>query len=310
MSTHYFDPRKYIEKIKQACTFIKERLPKGFKPQIALTLGSGGLGEVANLIENAATLNYCEIPGFKQTTVEGHSGNLIIGYIERVPVIALQGRYHYYEEGDQPNQVIALKNATFPVYVVTGLGVNLYFATNAAGGLNTKYKPGDLMIIESHIDIFFPNPLLGPHVDFRDAPRFQPQHTEYSPKLCQLLRKAAENTGETKHVHKGVYVALTGPTYETKADSKLLRNLGADAVGMSTVPEIIVATNLGVETCGLSLITNVIAEDGTNATSHQEVMAALQNENTKERVKKIIQEFFKLYYKKKESGSDLKKLKQ
>lgn len=291
----YFDPEEYLARVNTARDFIKERLPRGFTPRVALTLGSGGLGEVANIIDKVATIPYEEIPGFKKTTVEGHAGNLVVGYIAGVPMIGFQGRRHYYEEGGQPNQVIALKNVTFPVYVARALGSDLYFATNAAGGLNPKYKPGDLMAIESHTDIHFPNPLLGPQVNFMNAARFQPQNTEYNPKFRELLKRAAANVGESEHLHEGVYVALTGPTFESRADSQMLRKEGADAVGMSTVPEIIVATNLGMETCGFSLITNVIAEDGTNATSHQEVMAALQDPATKGRVTNITQEFFRLF---------------
>ena len=291
----YFDPKEYLARIYTARDFIKERLPDGFTPRVALTLGSGGLGEVANIIDTVITIPYDQIPGFKKTTVEGHAGNLVVGYIAGVPMIGFQGRRHYYEEGGQPNQVIALKNVTFLVYVARALGAELYFATNAAGGLNPKYKPGDLMAIASHIDVHFPNPLLGPQVNFMNAARFQPQHTEYNPTLRDLLKLAAKNVGEREHMHEGVYVAVTGPTYESRADSQMLRNEGADAVGMSTVPEVIVATNLGMRSCGFSLITNVVAEDGTNATSHREVMEALQDPVVKERVTKITQEFFTLF---------------
>lgn len=290
----FFDPAEYLERISTARDFTKEQLPAGFTPRVALTLGSGGLGEVASIIDCVATVPYANIPGFKRTTVEGHAGNLVAGYIAGVPMIGLQGRRHYYEEGGQPNQVIALKDVTFPVYVARALGADLYFPTNAAGGLNPKYKPGDIMVIESHIDVHFPNPLFGPQVDFMKPMRLQPQNTEYNPELRALLLQAAANTGETEHVHEGVYCALTGPTYESRADSQLLRGEGADAVGMSTVPEVIVAANLGMDTIGFSLLTNVIAEDGTNATSHVEVMAALKNPDTKKRIANITKEFFRL----------------
>ncbi|HUW21331.1 MAG TPA: purine-nucleoside phosphorylase [Candidatus Bathyarchaeia archaeon] len=288
----FFDPEEYLDRVSRAQSLIEENSPSGFIPRVALTLGSGGLGGLVDVIDRVKTIPYANIPGFKRTTVAGHEGNLVIGYIAKVPMIGFQGRRHFYEEGGQPNQVIALKNLTFPVYVARALGAELYLATNAAGGLNPKYKPGELMIIKSHIDLFFPNPLVGPQVNFMDSMRFQPQNGEYDPELRALLRKAAASVGETETMHEGVYCAVTGPTYESMADSQLLRKLGADAVGMSTVPEIIVATNLGMKTLGLSLITNVIAKDGTNATSHEAVMEALNDPRTEERLLKITQEFF------------------
>jgi purine-nucleoside phosphorylase len=291
----FFDPEEYLSRIYFARDFIREKLPKGFVPQVTLTLGSGGLGEVAGIIDRLATIPYGNIPGFKKTTVLGHEGNLVAGYIEEVPIIGFQGRNHYYETGGQPNQVSALKEITFPVYVARLLGATTYFATNAAGGLNLKYKPGDLMVINSHVDILFPNPLSGPQVNLNNPLRFQPQNGEYNPKLRALLHHAAVKTQETQHIWDGVYCAVTGPTYESRADSLMLRKLGADAVGMSTVPEVIVATNLGMETVGFSLITNVVAADGTNATSHEEVSAALQNPVTKKRLLNITQEFFRLF---------------
>jgi purine-nucleoside phosphorylase len=240
-------------------------------------------------------ISYDTIPGFKTTTVQGHEGKLFLGHIEDVPVVGFKGRRHYYEIGDEPNNVVALKEITFPVYVAKALGTSIYFATNASGGLNTSYKICDLMAIESHIDIFFPNPLLGSQVDFMEPMRFQPQNGQYNIKFRQLLKKAAINVNEQDCLKEGVYCVLTGPTFESRADCQALRKLGADAVGMSTVPEIITASNLKMETIGLSLVTNIIAEDGTNATSHEEVMAALENPTTMERVRKIIMEFFRLF---------------
>ena len=290
-----FDREEYRQRIDAAASFIKERLPKGFTPTVALTLGSGGLGTIGESIEKVMTIPYEEIPGFFKPTIAGHAGNLIAGYLEGVPVIGYQGRHHYYEEGGQPNQVVALKNVVFPVYVARALGAELYIATNAAGGLNSTQKPGDLMAITSHIDIYFPNALLGPQVDFMDADRFQPQHGQYNQDLRKLFYQAAYNVGEVNHIHDGVYVALTGPTFESKADTQMLRKNGADAVGMSTVPEIITASNIGMETFGVSLISNVIAEDGTNATSHEEVTAALEDPATRKRATQVFREFFRLY---------------
>ncbi len=294
-SPSFFDPAECRHRIDDAANYIKEQMPEGFVPKAVITLGSGGLGEIGESIEKIATIPYEDIPGFSKPTVEGHAGNLIAGYIEGIPVIGYQGRRHYYEEGGQPNQVIALKNVVFPVYVARALGAELYIATNAAGGLNPVQKPGDLMVITSHIDIHFPNALLGPQVDFMDAPRFQPQHTQYNTNLRALLHEASCNVGEEAHLHDGVYAALTGPTFESVADSQMLRGEGADAVGMSTVPEVITASNIGMETLGVSLVSNVIAPDGTNATSHEEVTAALQDPATKRRATSVLHEFFRLY---------------
>ncbi len=290
-----FDPEEYRTRIDTAVTTIKERIPKGFVPKAIITLGSGGLGTIGDHIEAPTIIPYEDIPGFFKPTVVGHAGNLIAGYLEGVPVIGYQGRHHYYEEGGQPNQVIALKNVAFPVYVARALGAELYIATNAAGGLNPSHKPGDLMAITSHIDIFFPNVLLGPQVNFMNAQRFQPQNGQYNKNLLSLLHTAAKNVGEEKRVHDGVYAALTGPTFESNADTQMLRKVGADAVGMSTVPEIITASNIGMETLGVSLISNVIAEDGTNATSHEEVTAALEDPKTRKRATDVLREFFRLY---------------
>ncbi len=290
-----FDPEQYVRRIDEAKTFIKERLPEGFVPKVVLTLGSGGLGVIGDEIQKVATIPYEDIPGFHKPTVVGHAGNLIAGYLEGVPVIGYQGRRHYYESGGQPNQVIALKDVVFPVYVARALGADTYIATNAAGGLELKFRPGDLMVITSHLDIHFPNVLLGPQVPFMDAERFQPQHGQYNAELRAILLHAATHAGEADRVHEGVYAALTGPTFESVADSQALRRSGVSAVGMSTVPEIITASNIGMETLGVSLISNVIAPDGTNATSHEEVTAALQDPATKNRVANLFREFFRIY---------------
>jgi purine-nucleoside phosphorylase len=290
-----FDPEQYIRRIDEAKTFIKERLPEGFVPKVILTLGSGGLGVIGDEIQKVATIPYEDIPGFHKPTVAGHAGNLIAGYLEGVPVIGYQGRRHYYESGGQPNQVIALKDVVFPVYVARALGADTYIATNAAGGLEQKFRPGDLMVITSHLDIHFPNVLLGPQVPFMNAERFQPQHGQYNAELREMLLHAATHAGEADRVHEGVYAALTGPTFESVADSQALRRSGVAAVGMSTVPEIITASNIGMETLGVSLISNVIAPDGTNATSHEEVTAALQDPATKNRVANLFREFFRMF---------------
>ncbi|MBI5449651.1 purine-nucleoside phosphorylase, partial [Candidatus Gottesmanbacteria bacterium] len=178
----------------------------------------------------------------------------------------------------------------FPVHVAANLGCKLYIATNAAGGLNPDFIVGDLMVITSHIGLFLPSPLTGPHHDFSTNDLFQPQSTEYDPALRKVFRQLDPT------IREGVYVAVTGRAYETQAECVLLRKFGADAVGMSTVPEIIVATNRGMKTLGISMITNVIAKDGTNATNHEEVMEVLNSRKLEEKLFRVFRNFFKKAY--------------
>ena len=175
---------------------------------------------------------------------------------------------------------------TFPVHVAANLGCKLYIATNAAGGLNPDFKVGDLMLITSHIGLFLPSPLTGPQHDFGTNDLFQPQSGEYDAALRKIFKRLDPTICE------GVYVAVTGRAYETQAECLMLRKLGADAVGMSTVPEIIVATNRGMKTLGISMITNVIAKDGTNATNHEEVMKILNSRTLERKLTKIFRLFF------------------
>lgn len=273
----------YEEQVREASSFISSIIgDKKFIPKIALTLGSG-LNKLADLIKPVAVIRYKNIPHFPTLTVPGHEGTLIAGYLEGVPMIGFKGRKHYYEVAHEKNPMDIV---TFPVHVAASLECKLYIATNAAGGLNTDYDIGDLMVIKSHIGLFQPNPLLGTHHDFDGNALFQPQNTEYSPSLRKLFSSIDSS------IREGVYVALTGRTYETQAECLMLRSMGADAVGMSTVPEIIVATNRGMETMGVSMITNMIATDGTNATNHEEVMAILNSKKTEDKLFSIFQIFF------------------
>jgi purine-nucleoside phosphorylase len=274
-------PDTYISNVNEATDFIRSRI-KDFSPRVAVTLGSG-LNKLANLIDPVATIPYADIPHFPTLTVPGHEGVIIAGDLEGVPVIGLKGRKHYYEVADQPN---AMDIVTFATHVVASLGCKLYIATNAAGGLNPDFHVGDLMAIKSHIGLFQPNPLLQYHT-FGNNERFQPQNGEYNEKFRKLFQSIDPS------IRRGIYVAVTGPTYETEAECKMLRALGADAVGMSTVPEIIVATNRGMETMGVSMITNVIAADGTNATNHEEVLSVLNSKKTEEKLYSIFREFFR-----------------
>jgi purine-nucleoside phosphorylase len=273
----------YPDQILRATNFIQNICnQKSFAPTIALTLGSG-LQKLASLINPVAIISYKDIPYFPTLTVPGHEGTLIAGFLEDIPIIGLKGRKHYYEVAGEPN---SMDIVTFPVHVAAALGCKLYMATNAAGGLNPIYNVGDLMVIKSHIGLFQPNPLLGSHHDFGTNALFQPQNTEYSPKIRKLF------TSLDSAIHEGVYVGLTGKTYETQAECLMLRMLGADAVGMSTIPEIIVATNRGMDTFGVSMITNIIAKDGTNATNHEEVMAILNSKKTENTLYSIFRGFF------------------
>lgn len=285
----------YERKVDEATAYLKKRLD-GFCPQIGIVLGSG-LGELAESIEQPHTINYSEIPNFPIPAVEGHEGKLIIGTINRVPVIGLKGRKHYYEVADAPFNTGILQ-VVFPVNVLAGLQVPNYFATNAAGGLNEKYQVGDLMIITSHINLI-PNALLGRQHNFERIDgkgkvwRFLPMNDSYDKTLCEMMLKASSNDYA---VHQGKYLAVTGPTYETQAECLAFRDgLGADAVGMSTSPEVIVARNRGIKCVGLSCITNKITKDGINATNHEEVKAILESPKTKRRLADVVKKFFAEY---------------
>jgi len=238
-------------------------------------------------------------------TVPGHEGKLLIGELEGVPVIGLKGRKHFYEVADEPFNNGILQ-AVFPVHVLANLGVGNYFVTNASGGLNPEYGVGDIMVLRSHIN-FLPNALLGRHHDFTRVDdtgqvwRFQPMNDAYDPELTELLRQAG--SAHEGHVHEGVYLAVTGPTYETKGESVAFRDgLKADAVGMSTTPEVIVARNRGMKAVGMSCITNVIAVDGTNATNHEEVKAILDSPEVKDRLSSTVKNFFRLYHQSRNSS--------
>jgi purine-nucleoside phosphorylase len=231
-------------------------------PACAIILGSG-LGSLGDRIENARRVKYADVPGFHATQVLGHKGELIAGTLGGREVLAFAGRFHMYE-GHAP-QVSA-----FPVRVAHALGARTLFVSNAAGGIKRTFSPGDLMVIEDHLNLTFSNPLTG-LLEPGDT-RFPDMSAPYSPRLRQLLRDAAQRLGIP--LQAGVYVALLGPTYETKAEVRMLDRLGADATGMSTVPEVIVANAIGMEVVGVSLITNPAAGLGSEKLSHDDVMRA------------------------------------
>ncbi|WP_366914302.1 purine-nucleoside phosphorylase [Thermogemmatispora sp.] len=235
-------------------------------PQVALILGSG-LGELAETVEAGVTIPYAQLPHWPSATVAGHVGRLILGQLEGVALVAMQGRLHLYE-GYTPQEV------TLPVRVMARLGAQVLMVTNAAGALNPAYQPGDFMLIRDHINL--PglagwHPLRGPN-DERFGVRFPALTAAYDEELRALVQKVA---GEipSMHLHEGVYVMVSGPSYETPAELRFLRQIGGDAVGMSTVPEVIVARHMGLRVLGLSLITNSATGTGGQTVDHGEVLA-------------------------------------
>lgn len=242
------------------CTeYVKGRLPG--TPEIAIVLGSG-LGELDKLAEDTVEIPYAEIPGFLRSTVPGHAGKLIYGRLSGVPVLMMSGRFHHYE--GYTHRQIAL-----PVRMLKELGVKALLQTNASGGVNLSFKPGDLMLIEDHINISGDNPLMGPNAD-EFGPRFPDMSRAYHPALNALIREAAKEADVP--LQHGVYMLFNGPSFETPAEIRMARVLGADAVGMSTVPEVITANHCGLPVAGVSCITNMAAGILDQPLSHAEVI--------------------------------------
>ena len=246
---------------KAAAETIRARLNLMRTPAAAIILGSG-LGDLASRIENATSVSYSEIPGFHATNVAGHRGELIHGTLGGREVLALAGRVHMYEGH-------GARAAAYPVRVLHALGARVLFLSNAAGGISRDFAPGDLMIIEDHINLMFTNPLFGA-VESGDD-RFPDMSNPWSPRLIALLRESAKKAGVP--LQSGVYAGLLGPNYETPAEVRMLATLGADAVGMSTVPEAIVAGAMKMELAGISLITNAAAGISDEPLSHADVVA-------------------------------------
>ncbi|QED48503.1 purine-nucleoside phosphorylase [Cytobacillus dafuensis] len=247
------------EKIQNAANFLKKRYQE--QPIIGLILGSG-LGVLGDEIEEAVKIPYNEIPDFPVSTVEGHAGQLVFGLLNGVQVVAMQGRFHYYEG-------YSFDKVTFPVRVMKELGIQQLIVTNAAGGVNESFSPGDLMLITDHINNMGSNPLIGPN-DSRMGVRFPDMSEAYSADLRKMAKEIASNLN--MKVQEGVYVGNTGPTYETPAEVRMIRNLGGDAVGMSTVPEVIVARHTGMSVLGISCISNMAAGILDQPLNHEEVI--------------------------------------
>ncbi len=250
-----------LEKIKETADFIKNIIQD--TPDFAIVLGSG-LGALKNEVEAIHTLEYHEIPNFPQTTVVGHGGKLIYGTLEGKKVLMMSGRFHYYEGHD-------IKTVVFPFRIFKLLGIQNLIVSNASGGVNPNFNVADIMIIRDHINMMPEHPLRGKNID-ELGPRFVDMSEPYSKKMIEIAENfASENNIK---VHKGVYLALQGPTFETPAEYGLVRAVGGDAVGMSTVPEVIVAKHQGMDCFGISIITDVGGPDIAFTVSHEEVLHA------------------------------------
>ncbi|KZE74201.1 purine-nucleoside phosphorylase [Paenibacillus elgii] len=262
------DQTTLLKNIKEAAEYIRGKYPE--KPEISLILGSG-LGVLADLVEGGVTIPYEDIPHFPVSTVEGHAGELLLGKVEGKHVLMMKGRFHMYEG-------YGVETVSFPVRVMKELGVEKLLVTNAAGGINTSYEVGDLMLIRDHINFTFRNPLIGPnHSDL--GVRFPDMSEAYSRRLREAAKEVAAEQG--LKLQEGVYLGLLGPSYETPAEIRMMRTLGGDAVGMSTVPEVLVARHAGIEVLGFSCISNMAAGILDQPLSHAEVMETTERAKPK-----------------------------
>ena len=246
--------------VKESVAFLENKTE--IRPQIGIVLGTG-LGGLADKIQAAAVIPYEEIPHFPVSTVSSHIGRLILGSLGGKKVMAMQGRFHFYE-GYEPNET------TFPIRVMATLGVQTLLISNAAGGLNLIFEAGDLVLIRDHINLTGQNPLRGENVD-EWGPRFPDMTEPYSQELVEMAERAAEDLGIK--VHQGVYVGVAGPSMETAAETRFLRLIGADTVGMSTIPEVIVAVHAGLKVLGMSVVTNVNDPDDYQPAPIEQVIA-------------------------------------
>ena len=252
-------PSKLYEKIQESVGAIQART--SLRPEVGIVLGSG-MGALAERATDSVTIPYSEIPNFHGTSIEGYSGQMTIGKIQGVPAVFLKGRFHRYE-GYGMDEVV------FPTRVISALGIHTLVLTNASGGVNTRFRPGDIMLIEDHLNLMGDNPLMGPNIA-ELGPRF-PDLTEAWSRLCiEVVEEAAKELEMS--TSRGVYAGVLGPTYETPAEVRMLRALGADAVGMSTIPEAIAANHLGVRVVGVSCITNLAAGLSGRKLTHNEVI--------------------------------------
>lgn len=265
------------QRLKETLEFVNSKISE--TPEIAIVLGSG-LGPLAELIEAPISIAYDQIPYFVKSTVSGHAGELIAGKLNGKNVICMNGRFHYYEG-------YSFEELTYPIRLFKTMGIKVLILTNAVGGINTDFKAGDLMIIEDHINFLGDNPLKGPNYDFL-GPRFPDMSEIYSKRLRSIATQTGDNLGIK--LQSGVFAALIGPSYETPAEIKMLRTLGADAVGMSVVPESIVANHMDMEILAISCVTNAAAGISDQKLSHEEVkdVAALIKDNFTRLISTII----------------------
>ena len=257
-----------LKEINEAVDFIKSKYIT--RPSVGIVLGSG-LGSFTKEINVECEIDYNDIPHFPVSTVEGHSGKLVFGNLSGKKVVAMAGRFHYYEGYTTPEVV-------FPIRVLKFLGIKTLLISNAAGGLNTLYKVGDLMIIKDHISLLTLNPLLGKNEDGL-GPRFPDMSEPYKNYLIEKVKKIAQENKIT--LKEGVYAGVTGPTFETRAEYKMLNILGGDAVGMSTVQEVIAAVHLGLPVFAMSVITDIGIREEENTITHQEVLQAAKDAEPK-----------------------------
>lgn len=253
--------KNYFDKLQACVSAIREKTD--FVPLVALVLGSG-LGNYADSIRQEAVVEYASIPDFPQSTVQGHAGRFVFGYIEEVPVILMQGRVHFYEGYD-------IQDVVLPIRVMGCLGAKVCFLTNAAGGMQDGMKGGELMLIKDQITYFVPSPLIGPNIDELGV-RFPDMSEIYTASLRDAIRQAAEEEGIV--LKEGVYLQTRGPQYETPAEIRAGKIMGADAVGMSTGCEAIAARHMGMQVCGISCISNLAAGISDHPLSHAEVQEA------------------------------------
>ncbi len=266
-----------VEMLHKAAEYITSRMEK--TPEIGMILGSG-LGVLGNEVEDPVVIKYEDIPSFPRSTVTGHAGQMVIGTLEGKNVLVMQGRFHYYEG-------YSMDTVVFPVRVMKLLGIEKFLVTNASGGVNTSYKPGDLMIISDHIKLGLDNPLRGANMESFGL-RFPDMSDGYAKSLRVLAKKAGEELGIS--LKEGVYALMGGPNYETPAEIRMLRTLGADAVGMSTVPEVLTAVHAGMKVLGISCITNMAAGVLDQPLEHAEVMETAERvrENFTALVRRVI----------------------
>lgn len=249
-----------LEKIQETASFLKNKMHT--HPETAIILGTG-LGSLVHEITDSYEVSYTDIPNFPVSTVEGHSGKLIFGKLGNKDIVAMQGRFHYYEG-------YSMQEVTFPVRVLRELGIKTLFVSNAAGGTNPAFAIGDLMIITDHINFFPEHPLRGKNISY--GPRFPDMSEPYSLELIAKAKEIAKEKGIK--LQEGVYLGTQGPTYETMAEYRMFKIWGADAVGMSTVPEVIVANHCRIQVFGVSVITDIAPDDHLEKISHEEVQKA------------------------------------